>query len=85
MKGVTCPSIDKRAVNLRIPLELAELIEIHFASDDASGCSAAYIRALESVAGADPLTEEDLRLIEEERKANRLRNERALARRRKGM
>ena len=85
MKGATCPSVDKRTVNLRIPLELATLVESHFSSDGASPVSRSYISALESVAGDDPLSPADLKLIEAERAANKLRNDRTLERLRKGI
>ena len=79
-RRATCPSIDKRTVNLRVPLELAVLVETHYSSADTPSLSHAYISALESVTDGDKLTREDVELIEAERAANKLRNNRTLKR-----
>lgn len=66
--------IKKRVVNIRVPLELAQLVERQFAGSGDSSKGAAYIRALESVAGDERLHAEDMRAISEEMARNMQRN-----------
>jgi hypothetical protein len=74
--SVSIANIRKRVVNIRIPLELAQLVERQFSQEDDPARGAAYIRALESVASDERLRPEDLREINEEMSRNAQKNRR---------
>ena len=70
------PDITKRTVAVRLPLEVAALVERKYAVEGDRSICDAYIRALEAAAGDCPLTKADYKEIDDEMQANLKRNQR---------
>ena len=74
--SMSIADISKRVVNIRIPLELAQLVEREFSDEGDTSKGVAYIRALESVAADERLLANDMRAISREMAVNAQRNSR---------